>query len=85
MTYSQNTDFNAQYHDFRTSTNDSRSDWYFEQMVVMQYTVHVGFVGYTPTSKDVKGMASSQWVDGASIRYYCHLGQFISLSGYNNC
>ena len=36
--------------DFRAFTNDSRPDWYFEQMV--RYTARVGFVGYTP--KDVK-------------------------------
>jgi chitin synthase len=26
------TDVNAQYHDFRAYTNDSRPDWYYEQM-----------------------------------------------------
>ena len=36
-----NTNVNAQYHDFRAFTNDSRPDWYFEQMVVMRYTACV--------------------------------------------
>jgi len=27
------TNVNSQYHDFRAYTNDSRPDWYFEQMV----------------------------------------------------
>ena len=58
------TDVNAQYHDFHAFTNDSRPDWYFEQMVVMRYTAHVGFVGYTP--KDVKSMAST----GRSVAIY---------------
>lgn len=43
-----NTDPNAQYHDFRIGTNDSRPDWYFEQMTVMRWNNRVGFMGYSP-------------------------------------
>ena len=32
-----NTDPNSQYHDFRTFTNDSRQDWYFESMTIMRW------------------------------------------------
>ncbi|THU93370.1 glycosyltransferase family 2 protein [Dendrothele bispora CBS 962.96] len=49
-------DTNAQYHDFRISTNDSRPDWYFEQMVTMRYSARVGFLGFKP--KEVRNMAS---------------------------
>ncbi|KAK7028004.1 hypothetical protein VNI00_015091 [Paramarasmius palmivorus] len=48
-------DDNTQYHDFRSFTNDSRPDWYFEQMVTMRYLARVGFLGYTP--KEIKNMA----------------------------
>ncbi|KAG5651222.1 hypothetical protein H0H81_009434 [Sphagnurus paluster] len=62
---SQNvTDPNAQYHDFRAFTNDSRPDWYFENMVVMRYTARRGFVGYTP--KEIKNMANT----GRSVGIY---------------
>ena len=33
---SNNTDVNAQYHDFRAFTADSRPDWYFESMTQMR-------------------------------------------------
>ncbi len=59
-----NTDPNAAYHDFRVFTNDSRPDWYWEQMVTMRYTARVGFVGYTP--KDIKNKAAV----GKSIGIY---------------
>lgn len=69
-----NTDPNAQYHDFRVFTNDSRPDWYFENMVQMRYTSRVGFVGYTP--KEIKNMASS----GSSVAVYNDL--IFDLSTY---
>lgn len=50
-------DPNAQYHDFRAFTNDSRPDWYYEQMTYMRYRYRVGFMGHT--SKEIKNMASS--------------------------
>ncbi|KAJ7647442.1 glycosyltransferase family 2 protein [Roridomyces roridus] len=58
------TDKNAQYHDFRFFTNDSRPDWYFESMVQMRWTARRGFVGLTP--KEVRSMANN----GSSIGIY---------------
>lgn len=58
------TDTNAQYHDFRIFTNDSRPDWYFENMVQMRYTSRVGFLGYTP--KEIRNMANT----GSSVAIY---------------
>lgn len=55
---SNNTDPNAQYHDFRVITGDSRPDWYFESMTVMRWNNRVGFMGYTP--KELKNMASAK-------------------------
>ncbi|KAI6130624.1 glycosyltransferase family 2 protein [Pisolithus croceorrhizus] len=52
-----NTDPNAQYHDFRAFTNDSRPDWYFESMTVMRWNNRVGYVGYTPS--EIQDMANS--------------------------
>ncbi|PPQ79006.1 hypothetical protein CVT25_002315 [Psilocybe cyanescens] len=59
-----NTDVNAQYHDFRVFTNDSRPDWYFERMVEMRYQARVGFVGMTP--KEIRSQASA----GKSVAIY---------------
>ena len=42
------TDPNRRYHDFRAFTNDSRPDWFFEQMVTLQGTFKKGMIGYTP-------------------------------------
>ncbi|KAF2870508.1 chitin synthase-domain-containing protein [Massariosphaeria phaeospora] len=41
-------DRNARYHDFRTWTNDSRPDWWFEQQVFMKANYMKGRVGYSP-------------------------------------
>ncbi|KAJ7036193.1 glycosyltransferase family 2 protein [Mycena alexandri] len=71
---SNNTDQNAQYHDFRFFTNDSRPDWYFESMVQMRWTARVGFVGITP--KEVRTKANN----GSSIGVYN--GLVYDLTGY---
>ncbi|KAH7883110.1 glycosyltransferase family 2 protein [Phlebopus sp. FC_14] len=52
-----NTDPNAQYHDFRAFTNDSRPDWYFESMTIMRWNNRVGYMGYTP--QEISSMANS--------------------------
>ncbi|KAI6152562.1 glycosyltransferase family 2 protein [Pisolithus tinctorius] len=57
-----NTDPNAQYHDFRAFTNDSHLDWYFESMTIMRWYNRVGYVRYTPS--EIKDMANS----GSSVR-----------------
>jgi chitin synthase len=61
---SNNTDVNAQYHDFRAFTSDPRPDWYFESMTQMRWNNRVGFVGYTPA--DLKNMANT----GSSVGVY---------------
>ena len=40
-------DINAQYHDFRYFTNDSRPDWFAEQMIMLKANYKVGNIGYT--------------------------------------
>jgi chitin synthase len=42
------TDLNAQYHDFRWFTNDSRPDWWFEQQVFLKSNYMKGRVGFSP-------------------------------------
>jgi chitin synthase len=42
------TDVNRKYHDFRTFTNDSRPDWFFEQMIMLKANYRKGSIGYTP-------------------------------------
>jgi chitin synthase len=42
------TDTNMKYHDFRAFTNDSRPDWFFEQMMMLRANYRVGNIGYTP-------------------------------------
>ncbi|PWY74457.1 hypothetical protein BO70DRAFT_398773 [Aspergillus heteromorphus CBS 117.55] len=42
------TDTNYQYHDFRYFTNDSRPDWFEEQMIMLKASYFRGWVGYTP-------------------------------------
>ncbi|PPQ71372.1 hypothetical protein CVT26_006274 [Gymnopilus dilepis] len=72
---SKNTsDPNAQYHDFRAFTNDSRPDWYFESMVTMRYQARVGFVGMTP--KEIRNHASA----GQSIAIYN--GEIFDVTDY---
>ena len=43
------TDANIQYHDFRFSTNDSRPDWFQEQMLMLRANYKEGYIGYTPS------------------------------------
>lgn len=42
------TDKNAKYHDFRIATNDSRPDWFYEQMIMLRANYKKGNIGYTP-------------------------------------
>ncbi|KAG6376775.1 hypothetical protein JVT61DRAFT_1799 [Boletus reticuloceps] len=52
------TDPNAQYHDFRAVTNDSRPNWYLKSMTIMHWNNCVGYMGYTP--QEISSMAGSQ-------------------------
>lgn len=49
------TDTNSRYHDFRYFTNDSRPDWFAEQMIMLKANFRKGSIGYTP--KYVKTLA----------------------------
>ena len=40
-------DINAGYHDFRYFTNDSRPDWFQEQMMYLRSNFKKGYIGYT--------------------------------------
>ncbi|KAK9473380.1 chitin synthase-domain-containing protein [Dipodascopsis tothii] len=46
-TGSNYTDDNAAYHDFRYFQNDSRPDWYYEQMLNLRQNFKVGDMGYS--------------------------------------
>lgn len=59
-----NTDENAQYHDFRAWTSDPRADWYFEMMTELRWNNRVGFLGITP--EGLSNMASN----GRSVAVY---------------
>ena len=52
------TDTNAQYHDFRWATNDSRPDWFAEQMITLKGNYYKGHVGWT--AKYIKTLAGKQ-------------------------
>jgi len=43
-------DKNAVFHDFRYSSNDSRPDWYFEQMIMLRKNYRIGFIGFSPSA-----------------------------------
>lgn len=58
-------DVNAKYHDFRSWTNDSRADWFYEQMVMMRSNYKKGYIGYT--SKAMKKLADDDSKKVASI------------------
>jgi chitin synthase len=53
-------DPNIKFHDFRSWTNDSRPDWFYEQMVMLRASYKKGNVGYTP--KYVSTLADKQEV-----------------------
>ncbi|KEZ41038.1 Chitin synthase 8 [Scedosporium apiospermum] len=40
-------DLNAQYHDFRSFRNDTRPDWYYEQMTMLRGGFMKGTIGYS--------------------------------------
>ncbi len=72
-------DSNMNYHDFRAFTNDSRPDWYFEQMVYMRWNTRVGFLGYTP--KEIKSMAGAGRAVGIIDGLVYELTTYVSQGG----
>lgn len=60
-----NTDANAQYHDFRSfHVEDSRPDWYYQSMWLMRSNYRVGFMGYD--SSGIEDLLT----DGRSVAIY---------------
>ncbi|CCM03060.1 uncharacterized protein FIBRA_05180 [Fibroporia radiculosa] len=74
LSSANDTDPNAQYHDFRAWTNDPRPDWYFEVMTQMRWNNRVGWMGYT--MGDLQNMATS----GKSVGVYN--GIIYDVTGY---
>jgi chitin synthase len=68
------TDNNAQYHDFRWATNDSRPDWWYEQQYTLKLNYQKGKIGYTP--QYLKTLAGKQ--NYMSILY----GRVYDLTAY---
>ncbi|CAN6648337.1 hypothetical protein TRVA0_023S00474 [Trichomonascus vanleenenianus] len=64
------TDDNAQYHDFRYFTNDSRPYWYLEQMKFLNQNYRKAYVGYTP--KVIKSLVTKQQSYIASLNGYVY-------------
>lgn len=63
-------DTNAQYHDFRSFQNDSRPDWYTEQMMYLKSNYKKAYMGYT--SKHISKMVANQSKTVASINGYLY-------------
>lgn len=52
------TDTNGQYHDFRSYLNDSRPDWYMEQMMFLKSNYKTSYLGYT--RKHIKALVGDK-------------------------
>ena len=78
---SNTTDENAVYHDFRAFTNDSRPDWYWQQMTYMRYNYRRGFAGYN--SKQIQQRAASQQTRNTVIynKYIYDMTGYINNNG----
>lgn len=57
---SSTTDVHAQYHDFRWATNDSRPDWFAEQMIALRSNYKKGNIGYTASYIKKEAKAEQQ-------------------------
>lgn len=76
--YTKNyTDSNTVYHDFRYFTNDSRPDWYLQQMEFFNRNYRKGYIGYTPDA--LEKLASDDKYVAASLDGYVY-----DLSSYVN-
>ena len=70
-------DVNAKYHDFRYFTNDSRPDWFYEQMVMLKANYKKGDVGYTTQHVKTLATKSSKSIAIMNERVY-DLTQYIA-------
>ncbi|KAF6840836.1 chitin synthase [Colletotrichum plurivorum] len=64
------TDMNFKFHDFRYYTNDSRPDWYYEQMTLLKSNYKKGNVGYSPQYVQTLGNKQRQVVAIIDGRVY---------------
>ena len=71
-------DPNTNYHDFRAFTNDSRRDWFAEQMMYLKGNYKVGNIGYTSSYVSTM-MGKSQTANTRIIN-----GRIYDLTGYVN-
>ncbi|KAF4807170.1 Chitin synthase 8 [Colletotrichum siamense] len=69
-------DQNFKFHDFRSWTNDSRPDWYYEQMTFLKANYKKGNVGYSP--EYVKTLANKQQIVAILDSRVYDLTQYIS-------
>lgn len=70
------TDQNAQYHDFRSFTNDSRPDWYLEQMIFLKANYKKAYMGYA--TKHIKGMLEDNKVVGVIDGYLYDVTDYVA-------
>lgn len=63
------TDPNAQYHDFRYFTNDSRPDWFAEQIKMLRANYQKGYIGYSPEYLRTLG-EKQQYIGSINGRVY---------------
>jgi chitin synthase len=68
-------DTNGRYHDFRTFTNDSRPDWWYEQQFMLKHNYLKGRIGYTP--KYVKTLGTTKQKSMAIIH-----GKIYDMTAY---
>ncbi|KAF2723367.1 glycosyltransferase family 2 protein [Polychaeton citri CBS 116435] len=64
------TDLNAQYHDFRWATNDSRPAWFLEQMIYLKGNFYKGHVGYPQKYIKTLGTKNSKAIASINHRVY---------------
>ncbi|KAL2003441.1 hypothetical protein VTN02DRAFT_3844 [Thermoascus thermophilus] len=62
-------DVNAKYHDFRYFTNDSRPDWFIEQMQMLKANYMKGYIGYSPEYLRTLGQ-KQQYIASINGRVY---------------
>ncbi|KAL1408451.1 Chitin synthase, class 5 [Vanrija albida] len=73
------TDIYAKYHDFRAFTNDSRPDWYTEQMIGLRSRYRTGWMGYT--KKDLKSLAGQGFIVGIYHNLVYDLTDYVRAGG----
>ncbi|BFZ60506.1 hypothetical protein YB2330_001542 [Saitoella coloradoensis] len=79
------TDNNAHYHDFRSFTNDSRPDWYWNSMTLLRQQFRTGYMGYTRQYIQKQAQNQQAWgiIDGNvyDLSSYIQGGRHILVAG----